>query len=188
MHKDQMKKNVGSHVLLLPPACRLDQNGFELKAVPDEWWLIEDVSDDGVRISDPRTGHVKILAYDHISKFTSDEAKNGARRGFLTLLVQLFVQGNSVSVVPNGRPGERVPPTIPQLVENVVEITYPERSGIQARLLSQGYTLGWARPERVSSLISLEGHEEVIEKDARGGFAKFRTRDGLVLLKRRIPP
>lgn len=186
MNKDMMKKNVNAHVLLVPPACRLDHNGLELKAtVDDDWWRVESVDDDGVKISDPRTGHFRTLGYDHIYKFTSDGTKNGAVRGFLSLHVQVFVQGNNVRVVPNARPGEPLPPRQPEIVEKMVDIGYPAASGIQQRLESHGYTLGWTRPERVNGLIDLEGYEGVVEGDARGRLATFRTRDGLVLLKRR---
>ncbi len=109
MNKDMMKKNVHAHVLLQPQACHLDHNGLEIRpAVDDDWWLIEDVNDDGVKISDPRSGHIRLLGYDHIQKFTSDGIRNGAKRGFLTLLVQLYVQGNDVRVLPT-RPGEALP-------------------------------------------------------------------------------
>src|SRR6266853_1421685 len=134
MNKDMMKKNVHAHVQLLPPACRLDENGFKLK--PEAYvgesdrWFIEDVSDSGVRISHP-SGHVKTLGYDHICKFTSDGNTNSVKRGFLTLHVQLFIQGNEVRVVPNARPGDPVEPKLPGVVEKVVEISYPDKSGIQ---------------------------------------------------------
>jgi len=186
MNKDQLKKNVFTHVLLVPPACRLDRNGFELKPVEDDWWLIDEVSDGGVRISDPRTGHVKTLAYDHIYKFTSDEPKNGSRRGFLSLHVQLFVKGNSVTVQPNARPGEPVSPPRVEVVEKVVEFNYPTASGIQQKLEAQGYRLSWCRPERVPSLVDIEGYEVVVEADTRGALSAFRARDGLVLVKGRV--
>jgi hypothetical protein len=91
MNKTMMKKNIGAHVLLIPPAYRLDRNGFELKAMDDDSWFVQDVTDEGVTISDSM-GYRKTLAYDHVYKFTSDEPKNGVRRGFLTLHVQLIVQ------------------------------------------------------------------------------------------------
>ena len=123
MNKDQIKKNLHAHVQLVPPAYRLDKNGLEQRPVSDDdWWLIAAIGDEGVTISDPRTGHVKMLGYDHIYKFTSDEPKNGAKRGFLSLHVQLFVQGNSVSVLPNARPGEPVAPKRVEITNKLVEI------------------------------------------------------------------
>lgn len=179
-----MKKNVGSHVLLVPPACRLNGEGFEIAGVEDDWWLVQSVTDDGVTISDPRTGHFRLLGYDHVYKFTSDGTRNGTARGFLSLHVQLIVQGNDVRVVPNARPGEPVKPKEPEVRPQVVQISYPDTSGMQAALAAQGFTLGWARADRAHGLKK-EGHEEVLEPDGRGGYFSLRTRDGLVLLKHR---
>jgi hypothetical protein len=177
-----MKKNVNSHVLLQPPAYRLDDNGFEVKAVEDDWWLVQEVTDEGVTISAPRTGHFRLLGYDHIQRFTSDGMKHGAKRGFLTLLVQLYVQGNDVRVLPT-RPGEPFPPPRPVVVDKVVEFNYPTASGIQQRLEAQGYAISWVRAERVAS-IELQGGKVVVERDATGALARFRTRDGMVLVQR----
>jgi hypothetical protein len=108
MNKDQMKNNVGKRVLLQPPARRVQLDGSVQPAEPDDWWLVEEVTAAGVTISDPRTGNVRVLGYDHIQKFTSDQPRDGFERGFLTLHVQLVMQGNVVDVVPNARPGESV--------------------------------------------------------------------------------
>jgi hypothetical protein len=186
MNRQMMKKNVGTHVLLQPAACHLDRNGFRVSVVvDDDWWCIDSVTDDEVRISDPRTGHSRGLGYDHIYNFTSDRPKNGARRGFLTLKVQLFVQGNDVRVVPNVRPGEAVPPVEPKIIERTVELSYPRDSGIQARLAMEGYEIGWTRLERVYGLVNVEDYIVVVERERDGSFSRFRSRDGLVLLKYR---
>jgi hypothetical protein len=108
MNKDQMKNNVGRRLLLQPPARRLRPDGSIQVPPSDDWWLVEDVTSAGVNISDPITGMKRILGYDHIQKYTSDLARDGHERGFLTLLVQLVVQGNTIDVVPNARPGESV--------------------------------------------------------------------------------
>jgi hypothetical protein len=181
MNRNMMKKNVHSRVLLQPPAYRLDHHGFEVKAVEDEWWIVQEITDEGVTISDPRSGHFRLLGYDHIQKFTSDGMKQGAKRGFLTLLVQLYIQGNDVRVLPT-RPGEPLPPPRPVVVDKVVESNYPTASGIQQRLEAQGYALSWVRPERVGT-IELQGGHAVVERDAKGLLATFRTRDGMVLVK-----
>lgn len=184
MNKDMIKRNVGAHVLLVPPACHLDRNGLEIPpGVEDDFWIVESVTDEGVRISDPRTGHARVLAYDHVYNFTSDQAKNGARRGFLTLKVQMYVQGNEVRIVPNVRPGEPVVPKRPEVIEKTVELTYPSATGLQARLTTEGFQIGWARAERVARLVDGEGYEVVMEPDARGALCTFRTYDGLVLVK-----
>jgi hypothetical protein len=186
MNKDMIKKNKGHHVLLVPPAYRLDRYGFELPAVTDDdWWLIESVEDDGVTIKDPRSGHFRLLGYDHIYKYTSDGVKAGASRGLLSLHVQLTVQANDVRVTPNARPGEPVPPKKPEVHELEVDLNWPDKSGLQKRLASEGYTLGWTHRARGNGLIASGTHERVMEADGRGGFSTFKTPDGMILLQYR---
>jgi len=69
------------------------------------------------------------------------------------------------------------------VAERVVEFDYPTQSGIQQALEARGFTLGWVRHERVAG-IELQGGEVVVEPDARGAPATFKTRDGMVLVKR----
>jgi hypothetical protein len=111
MNKEQLKKNVGDLVRLLPIANRLDGKGHPLPQIDDEW-RIESVADDGVRLFLPRTGHVRTLSYDHICEYTSDRVERGVKYGFLTLKVQLSIQGNNINVVPT-RPGVPVAPRVP---------------------------------------------------------------------------
>jgi hypothetical protein len=68
--------------------------------------------DDGVRLFRPRTGHGRLLAFDNICEYTKDRVERSMHYAFLTLKVQLSVQGNDVHVTPT-RPGVPVPPTIP---------------------------------------------------------------------------
>lgn len=107
MNWEQMKKNKGARVQVQPTACRMDKHGNALPAIDDEW-LIQDVSDAGVQISNPRTGHQTILGKDHIYKYTSnpDRSQGGIKHGFLSLTVQIFLQGNNLSIRPTLRPGE----------------------------------------------------------------------------------
>jgi hypothetical protein len=98
-------------VRLIPIAHRLDGKGHLLPQIDDQW-RIESVTDDGVRIYLPRTGHGRTLGFDHIHQYTSDRIERGVNYAFLTLNVQLSIQGNDVSVTPT-RPGEAVPPRIP---------------------------------------------------------------------------
>ena len=111
MQKDQLKKCVGHIVRLIPIAHRLDPRGFALPPIDDEW-LIESVTDEGVRISLARTGHFRMLGFDHVHGYMSDRVLNGVKHAFLTLNVQLSIQGNDVHVFPT-RPGVSVPPRIP---------------------------------------------------------------------------
>jgi hypothetical protein len=111
MKKDQLKKNVGELVRLIPIAHRLDAHGRALPQLDDEW-QIESVADDGVRLFLPRTGHVRTLGLDTVCEYNSDRIERGVKRGFLTLKVQLSIQGNEVHVLPT-RPGVSIPPRIP---------------------------------------------------------------------------
>jgi hypothetical protein len=102
----------------------------------------------------------------------------------LSLHVQVTVQGNDVRVVPNARPGDPVKPKEPEVRLQVVQLSYPDTCGMQAKLTAEGFALVWARADRAHALKK-EGHEEVLEPDGRGGYFSLRTRDGLVLLKHR---
>jgi hypothetical protein len=108
MNKDQIKKNVGDHVQLVPAAHRLGEHG-PLAPKLEDMWVILEVNDAGVRISSLLTRHQKTLGFDHIYKFTSDGRVNGVARGFLSLHVQLMVHNEEVRLIPNARPGEPVP-------------------------------------------------------------------------------
>jgi hypothetical protein len=139
------------------------------------------VTEDGVTICNP-SGHTKLLQYDHIYKFTSDDPKQGQKRGFLSLLVQLYIQENAVTHLPT-RPGEALPPPRPTVHDTAVEFTFPTESGIQQRLEAQGYAVSWCKPERVPTL-EMRGAQVVIERLRNGKLATFKTRDGQVLVKR----
>jgi hypothetical protein len=75
---------------------------------------------------------------------------------------------------------------IRDVTEEIVDMNYPVRSGMQARLEADGYSLSWVRRERVHGLVDIEGYEEVVEADKQGRSASFRTTDGMVLLKRQL--
>src|SRR5882672_5771554 len=75
-------------------------------------WRIEAVTDEGVCIFLPRTGHRRTLGFDHIHQYTSDRIERQVSYGFLTLNVQLSIQGDDVGVTPT-RPGKTLPPRIP---------------------------------------------------------------------------
>lgn len=111
MNKDQLRKTRGFRVRLVPIAHSLDARGFPLPEIDDEW-LVEDVTEDGVRLSLPRTGHVRTLGFDNVHHFSSDRQQGGITYGFYTLNVQLLIQGNDVRITPT-RPGESIAPKIP---------------------------------------------------------------------------
>jgi hypothetical protein len=112
MNLEQLKRNVGQQVKLVPPACHLDAAGDPLPSL-NENWTIEAVTNDYIEIR-TALGQSYRLAKDHVRNFTSDtpSSTDDNRRGFLTLHVQLFVEGADVSAVPSERPGAAVIPPI----------------------------------------------------------------------------
>ena len=105
MNKNALKKNAWSHVRIRSIAKRFfGEAGPQLPPVDDDW-LITEVGEEGVRISNTATHHGTVLGYDHIHHFTSDPAR-GARTGFLILNVQIHIGGNRLWIEPTFRPGE----------------------------------------------------------------------------------
>jgi len=105
MNRDALKKNAWSRVRIRPKAKRFfGEAGPQLPPVDDDW-MIQDVGEEGVRISNSATGHGTVLGYDHIHHFMSDPAR-GARSGFLILNVQIHIGGNRLWIEPTCRPGE----------------------------------------------------------------------------------
>lgn len=192
MNLDQLKRNVGYHVRLEPVAFRLDDSGRELPSLNDDW-LIQEVTDTGVRISNIRTGHSTILGKDHVHHFTSNPDRSisgGIQHGFLTLHVQIYLQGSNLSIRPCSRPGEPVPPHPIQTVEKWVDSKYPSDSGLQGNLESQGYRVAWCFDSRLARKIELEGWEVVVENDHRGIATTYHLKDrpeNQVLIKTRSP-
>lgn len=103
----QFRKNVGMHVNLQPVAVRLDERGNELSDFNDDW-RIADVTNDFVEIRNIHTGHFVRLGPDHIHHFDTNPGRTspGVRYGFLTLTVQVFLQGHNAHLRPT-RPGVR---------------------------------------------------------------------------------
>lgn len=178
MQKSQLAKNLGYHVRLRPIACRLDPLGLELPFV-DDHWVIRSALDDGIKISNIRTQHFFKLGYDHVHHFTSDttQASTGTKYGFLTLLVQIYLQGENLTIEPTLRPGERVPPSKVKIVEREVDIRYPSDSGIQAALIARECQVAWVRVSRLARLIDIEGWQRVIVRDSGGLLVQFRIKD-----------
>lgn len=189
MNWEYMKKNVGYRVQLIPIACRLDESGRELPQ-EDEDWIIRDASEAGVGISNNR-GHGTTLGKDHIHHFTSnpDRSQGGLSYGFLTLNVQIFLQGRKLWVRPNLRPGEPVKPPNVEPLEKWVDMQYVSAIGLQQRLEAEGYRLAWCLDTKLASRIDLEGWEIVVENDTRGVPTKFRVKDfpaNQTLIKKRL--
>src|SRR6202035_4010365 len=86
MNNEQLRKKVGHGVRLRPIANRLDPRGYPLPQIDDEW-QIESVTDDGVSLFRPRTGHGRLLAFDNICEYTKDRVERSMQYAFLTLKV-----------------------------------------------------------------------------------------------------
>jgi hypothetical protein len=112
MNLDQLRKNEGYLVKLVPPAHHLDDAG-ELLSIEDEDWTIVAVTLDGVEIK-TASGHSHRLGLDHIRNFTTDpnRSTDGINHAFLQLHVQLRISGSRVTVIPNHQPGAAVPPSV----------------------------------------------------------------------------
>src|SRR3989338_5231357 len=160
MNWEQMKKNVGCRVQLIPPACRLDENGRELPPKDDDW-IIQEVSTAGVRVSNTRTDHHTTLGKDHIHHFTSnpDRSQTGVQHGFLTLNVQLFLQGNRLWVRPNARPGEPVMPQLGEAIEKrEPNLQFVEHIGIYVDRETQLHVCPLCLSQKKPSFLKNESH------------------------------
>jgi hypothetical protein len=189
MNLDRLKKNVGWRMEIVPPACHLDDQGNPLPE-KNEDWLVEEVTNDLVQLSE-QSGRQLKLGADHVYSFATNpqRASIEGNFGFLSLHVQVFVQGGHVFVKPNARPSERVPPSPAVIGEKIVTLDYPVESGIHQRLESAGYRLEWSLESELDSRVDLHGWEIVIEPDASGKLFRFRIKDShddLILIKKRV--
>jgi hypothetical protein len=192
MNLGQIKKNRGWRVQLIPIAYRLDKHNRKLPSVDDDW-IIQDISDTEICISNEVTGHRITLGADHIHHFTTNPpgSSGGINHGFLTLNVQVFLSGTECWVRPNSRPGDPVKPQRDEVVEKWVDLRYPVDSGIQQKIEADGYRVAWSLDTNLARRIDLEGWEIVIEPDAQGAPTKFRVKDRpadqtLIKIKNRI--
>jgi len=112
MNWDQFKKNLGARYRFEPPAVRLDAVGNDLPAPDDDLWILQSVSDGVARLESTATPMIVELAKDNIKEFGSDAARSnraGIKHGFLLLKVQVFIQGQSLSLRGAPAPGVPVP-------------------------------------------------------------------------------
>jgi hypothetical protein len=108
MNKDALKKNAWTHVRIRPMAKRFwGPDGPQLPPV-DDHWLLQEVGEKTVRISNSATGHGAVLGLDQIHHYSSDPP-SGERCGILTLNVQLHIGGDRLWTEPTFRPGEAIP-------------------------------------------------------------------------------
>ncbi len=165
MNKEQIKKNVGHWVRLIPIAHRLDGRGHPLQQI-DDVWRIESVTDEGVRLHLPRTGHCRTLGFDNVHHYTTDRIEHGSTHGFLTLNVQLSIQGNNVHILPT-RPGEAVPPRIPP---DPIRLTLLQHlRDTPGKFVPAGDLTGFRREDVISEMARCD-HEGMVEaRLLRGG-------------------
>ena len=177
MQWNKLKQSVGYRVRLSPIAYRLDDLGRTIPELDEDWLISQGPSDETIQIS-RIAGHSIPLAKDQVHHFTSDPIRSvgDARYGMLSLLVQIYIQGAEVKVRPTVQPGVPVPPPDIKIEDRAVDFNYPSDSGIQARLMAQGYKVSWALESRLARLTEIEGWEIVIEKTPTG-LARFRAKD-----------
>jgi hypothetical protein len=176
MQKAQLVKNIGERVRFRPIACRLDQIGQELPHIDDDW-LIMSEADNGIVVANIRTQHQFTLGFDHVHHYTSDTTRRegDTKFGFLTLLVQVFMQDRSVRIEPT-KPGESVAPPRANIVERLVDFEYPARSGLKALFDAQGFKLSWVLEARLRSL-EFSGWKRVIVREHEGVYVQYRVKD-----------
>ncbi|HEX4028078.1 MAG TPA: hypothetical protein VHX18_10685, partial [Rhizomicrobium sp.] len=167
-----------------------DENSLELPAVDGDW-IIEAATDEGLRIRGVQLPYVATLGYDHIHYFTSnpDRKDGGLQFGFLTLCVQIYLQGCALRVRPTLRPGESLPPPTVTITEKCVDFNYPTASGLQGRLNDLGFQIGWAQERNVAQRVEIDGWQIVTEPDGHGNLTSYRVKDrphDLILLRRKI--
>jgi hypothetical protein len=189
---DKIIKNVNRRVELQPSACFLDSKGREAAEVSDDW-LITDVTADRLLITNTRTQHQTVLAKDHVHHFTSDliRSPDGSDHGFLTLLVQIFIQGDAIKIRPCIRPGERLAPApVVEVSDKWVDMFYPGQVRLEQKLGLSPNTLAWCHESRLPGLVAMGAAEVVLEPDSPGRVSRLRFRDSPEpqVLVRRLPP
>lgn len=68
----------------------------------DDEWLVQQITDSTIQLSNPGPGYIVHLGLDHIREFISDPGRSVGTvpRGFLKLKVQLTMSGRDVIVEP----------------------------------------------------------------------------------------
>lgn len=183
---EKLKKSIGFRVQLDPPAIHLDAAGQEI-SVLNEDWIVMGVTETYVSLHGdevlPLIAKVGTDSVHHFSRNESRSIEGDAQYGFLTLALQIYIQNDVITYTPC-RPGERVSPPPVQIVERLVDFSYPEKSGIQKKLGDAGYRVAWVKKSQLAGL-ELDGWEIVIEKDRQGRPSSFHLHDGLVYVKKR---
>lgn len=172
----------------VPPAIELDEIGRRLPDRNDDWRM-GSLTKDAIPFQNVRTYHVVNLGKDHVHHFASNphRSSGGIKFGFLTLAMQVVMQGNDVCLIPTPRPGEAPLGIGRDVTERAVDVGYPDVSGLADRLRQQGWQLQWCSEERVAR-AELNGWERVVAEDGLGELISFRVKGriaDLILVKRR---
>jgi hypothetical protein len=102
MNIEKLRRSLYTRLRLRPIAISVQPDGaFERH---DDVWLLQRVSQAEVELSNISTGHVAKLGTDHIHHFDSDPQSGTAteKHGFLTLTVQVFLEGSKLWLEPVG--------------------------------------------------------------------------------------
>jgi len=172
MNLEQLKKNLLQRVQLRPIACQLARDGRDL-GLEDDDWIIQDVSDNVIQITNIRTQHRAILGHDHIHHYASNpgRSQHGLKYGFLVVNVQIILRGTEVTIEPNPAPGQPRPAErnveaqlreITKKLDLLTSANEPRKSVRAIKFLSEGgygnkhYRdfLLWAFPEFEDGLLA----------------------------------
>ncbi len=97
MNKDKLLKMRHKKLKVRPIAVRVEANGKELPA-RDDWWQIEDVNKDKIKLGNPVTSHSFVVGMDHVYEYRTDYT--GGSDGFLLLKSQIILKAGSVHIEP----------------------------------------------------------------------------------------
>jgi hypothetical protein len=114
MKYDSIKKK-GEQWVRIRPALQVYNDSAVLKepAVEDDWWL-SDISEDGVKLTNRATQHVRYLGLDHVHHYMDDpNPYTGGVTGILVLNVQLLMFEGVLHAEPILRPGQPLEKFVP---------------------------------------------------------------------------
>jgi hypothetical protein len=91
MNKSHFKDSIGKNLRLRPAAIRRTSDGVRQPTI-DDYWKLNDVTDNFAKLSNPRTGHLIDLGLDNVKEFRTPD--------FLLLRCQLVLEGARVRIEP----------------------------------------------------------------------------------------
>ncbi len=66
--------------------------------------------------------------------------------------------------------------------DKIVDIHFPQKSGLEEELYNAGYKIAWSAEKKLSTRIDLEGWEKVVWEDKAGKQFILKCFDGLTLI------